>query len=137
MPGRLIFDAQMDADPAQVGVLRRAARDAVGDSEQAEAVELVVSELLTNALCHAQCPCRLRVWTQKGALRVEVDDLTSGADDVLLGPPLEANIGGSGRGLQIVNAVADRFGVIDRAPRGKTVWAEIAQSLSVKGHFAF
>jgi anti-sigma regulatory factor (Ser/Thr protein kinase) len=109
----------------------------LGDSEQAEAVELVISELLTNALCHAQGPCRLRVWTQSGLLRVEVDDLTSGAGDVRLGPPLQDNLGGSGRGLQMVNAIADRFGVIDRAPRGKTVWAEIAQSLSVEGHFAF
>jgi|tagenome__1003787_1003787.scaffolds.fasta_scaffold20795672_2 anti-sigma regulatory factor (Ser/Thr protein kinase) len=138
----LIFDARMEADPAQVGVLRRAARKSLNDSERAEAVELVVSELLTNALCHGRCPCRLRVWAQSGAVRVEVDDQTPGAAAVVLGPPLADNRGSSGRGLQIVNALADRCGVIDRPPGGKTVWAEIGRSLSVEtlsveGHFAF
>jgi anti-sigma regulatory factor (Ser/Thr protein kinase) len=85
-------------------------------------LELVCTELASNALEHADGPRRLRLIRRSGAdqVRVEVDDASP---DLL--PTLGVSRSGPdrGRGLQLVNALA-RWGV-HRAHRGKTVWAEL------------
>lgn len=85
-------------------------------------VTLCVSELATNALVHGVPPGRgylLRLWLyeQGSALRVEVHDSGDGK------PRLRDPDGESGRGLLLVDALADRWGVGPRAP-GKVVWCE-------------
>ncbi|MFF3621347.1 ATP-binding protein [Streptomyces sp. NPDC002467] len=87
-------------------------------------VLLCVSELATNALLHG-VPSgrgyRLRMRRFEGAVRVEVHDSGGGR------PRIEDRDTGAegGRGLLLVAAVADRWGVGVRVP-GKVVWCEFA-----------
>jgi anti-sigma regulatory factor (Ser/Thr protein kinase) len=96
-----------------------------------ETARLVVSELFTNAVLHTdsgQVVCRVEA---SGArLRIEVADQGLGLDEDEgdCGTPgghgdVEAE---NGRGLMLVDALADSWGVITADRRaGCTVWAEI------------
>lgn len=90
-------------------------------------VVLCVSELATNALTHGVPPGRgylLRLLCREGGVvRVEVHD--SGGGEVRAPdaePDVEPEAEG-GRGLALVAAFADRWGVGERVP-GKVVWCE-------------
>lgn len=113
---------------------RRAATAALRESELAELaadVGVVVSELVTNAVLHARSRVEVRIRFLQPGVRIEVaDDSTAqitpttaaplGLDEEL-GVELEAT---TGRGLLIVTALADGWGV-EPTPRGKVVWAEL------------
>ena len=92
-----------------------------------EAVQ-VVAELAANAVLHGRVPGRdfrlaLRL-TPVGTLRVEVTDARGDRVPRPHDPATEDAEGG--RGLHIVAAYADRWGV-DRGPApAKTVWAELS-----------
>ncbi|MFE9723266.1 ATP-binding protein [Streptomyces sp. NPDC005794] len=91
-------------------------------------VLLCVSELATNALIHGVPPGRgFRVHLTWGsALRIEVHD--SGGGEV--GAPAHpVPLAEYGRGLVLVGALADAWGVGERDP-GKVVWCELAVSAS-------
>lgn len=79
---------------------------------------LLASELLTNAVCHARGPLTLRVWYSPRELGVEVTDRSTT-------PRPRARIADdaeeSGRGLMLVEALADAWGTRAEAV-GKTVW---------------
>ncbi|MGW7020667.1 ATP-binding protein [Streptomyces decoyicus] len=104
----------------------RAALVEWGVVERVEAVLLCVSELTTNALRHGVPPGRgfqLYVWPPAGGvLRLEVHDSGDGWPRVrtAAGPVDEG-----GRGLLLVEALADKWGVGERLP-GKIVWCEFA-----------
>lgn len=88
----------------------------------------VVAELAANAATHGRVSgrnFRLALLAHTDALRIEVTD-TRGADlPRLRTRTVDAE---SGRGLLLVEALADRWGVeLGPAPR-KTVWAELALS---------
>lgn len=85
-----------------------------------DAAELVVSELVTNALVHAGTPVSLRIVAEPTALRVEVHDGSSHL-------PVRrrwADTAGTGRGLLIVEDYCDRWGSTPTLA-GKVVWFEI------------
>lgn len=89
----------------------------------------VVAELSANAVLHASVPGRnfrlaLRL-TGETTLRIEVSD-TCGDQLPYEGGELPADDAESGRGLQVVRALADRWGVVAGPPPRKTVWAEIS-----------
>lgn len=89
-------------------------------------VLLCVSELATNALRHGVPPGRgfrihLYLDPTDGLLRVEVHD--SGEGEVRLGDEGAAPDAEGGRGLLLVAALADKWGVGERNP-GKVVWCE-------------
>lgn len=91
--------------------------------DTADAIALCVSELATNALLHGVPPGRgflLRLLRDGGVVRVEVHDSGDGRPRLA-----EGGDGESGRGLLIVSACADRWGVAPRVP-GKVVWCEFA-----------
>lgn len=95
--------------------------------ELADAAELVLSELLTNSLRHAQFPREHRIGTRYERigteLRIEVHD-ASETWPVLQKPAPDAV---SGRGLALVDAVTGgRWGVSERVGIGKLVWAMVA-----------
>ncbi len=94
---------------------------------RADDILLCVSELATNALLHGVPPGRgyqLSLGLSgNGVLRVEVHD--SGDGEVRI-PDTEAE-DESGRGLQLVAALADKWGVAERVP-GKIVWCEFADA---------
>ncbi|WP_326642307.1 ATP-binding protein [Streptosporangium sp. NBC_01755] len=110
----------MPADPEVVGKARRLAREALvawGISAVTEGVAMVVSELVSNAVVHGRAPITLSLHRHGRIVCGEVTD--HGAvwpTPLLAGPDSE-----HGRGLAIVAAYADRWGV-ESAPGGKTVW---------------
>ncbi|WLW54277.1 ATP-binding protein [Streptomyces sp. YU58] len=90
--------------------------------------EHVVAELATNAVLHGRVPgrdFRLALGLHDdGTLRIEVTDARGDRSPHL--PDPAAADAESGRGLLIVAAYADRWGV-DWAPANcKTMWAEVA-----------
>ncbi|MFD9508696.1 SpoIIE family protein phosphatase [Streptomyces mirabilis] len=100
----------------------RAAVSAWGGAERADDVELVADELITNALMHTEGAAivTLRVLSGPGRrLRAEVEDSSSA-----LPRRREAGESGvSGRGLLLVDRLADVWGVEARGG-GKCVWCE-------------
>jgi anti-sigma regulatory factor (Ser/Thr protein kinase) len=84
-----------------------------------DAVGLCVSELVTNAIDHAQPPYRLRLSEGGGALRIELEDATADLPIVRAQDPLQAR----GRGMFLIDTLASAWGVLP-ATNGKTVWAE-------------
>lgn len=92
-----------------------------------ESAELVLSELVTNAL-RVRVPSGRQVGVRivrspaDGLLRLEVSDAGAGRPEVRV--PGEEETGG--RGLLLVEALAHRWGVEERVGGvGKTVWVEL------------
>lgn len=84
--------------------------------------QLVVSELVTNALEHAQSPCEVTVLRSSHGVRIEVRDEGPGAPD----PQPPSDDRERGRGLRIIAALSSAWG-IDSDPTSKVVWAELAE----------
>ncbi|MDI2130882.1 ATP-binding protein [Yinghuangia seranimata] len=93
-----------------------------------ERAECVVAELASNAVLHgeeAKHDFRLALGYDAGSgvLRIEVAD--GHAAPLLTGPDAPCPNAESGRGLLIVAALSDRWGVRIAGAVGKTVWAEL------------
>jgi anti-sigma regulatory factor (Ser/Thr protein kinase) len=109
---------------ASVTQARRFATSAIADapSDILDAVAVMVSELATNSVRHAESHFTVRVERNGGALRIEVSDSGPGEPTVRSPGPTEP----TGRGLQIVRALADDWGVRPMPDgRGKAVWFTI------------
>ncbi|QOV37556.1 ATP-binding protein [Streptomyces ferrugineus] len=88
----------------------------------------VVAELAANAVTHGRIPGRdflLLVYVVGDTLRIEVTDTRADRLPHAEQPAPDAE---SGRGLAIVDALADRWGVSPGLPPRKTVWAEVGLS---------
>ncbi|WP_405824164.1 ATP-binding protein [Streptomyces sp. NBC_01390] len=105
-----------------------------------ERAEHVVAELSANAALHGRVQGRdfllaLTLDEAVGTLRIAVSDTRGECRPTIhqvQGPDDE-----SGRGLLLVDTLADRWGTESRPPSGKTVWAECALSpcnAEVPGH---
>ncbi|WP_437097150.1 ATP-binding protein [Streptomyces sp. enrichment culture] len=82
---------------------------------------LLVSELVGNAVRHTGARVfGLRLRRRRGWIRVEVRDPSRGLPCLM--PVQDMDV--SGRGLFLVDKLADRWGV-DLLPRGKTTWFEM------------
>jgi anti-sigma regulatory factor (Ser/Thr protein kinase) len=90
-----------------------------GLSELSFSAELLVSELVTNAVRYAQGQIGLRLVLEGGLVIEVLDD--SAALPRLRHPDDQDE---RGRGLQVVSQVAQRWGA-RRAVSGKIVWAEL------------
>ncbi len=111
------------ADARNVSRARTVVRDALEGSAAEEYLEpamLAVSELVTNAFVHAGTEITLVVTTVAGGVRVAVQD----GGSHLPTRRRYADTAGTGRGLQLVEELAERWGVEERAD-GKVVWCEI------------
>ncbi|MCW2569463.1 MAG: hypothetical protein JWN54_3560 [Mycobacterium sp.] len=82
--------------------------------------ELVVSELVTNAILHGTGPVALRVAPRPDGVRVEVQDGNRATPVRALSNPDAM----TGRGIALVESLARRWGV-EPVERGKVVWAEL------------
>ncbi|MBG0851612.1 SpoIIE family protein phosphatase [Streptomyces spinoverrucosus] len=89
--------------------------------EAADAVLLVVSELVTNALVHTQGPIGLNLTLGENRVRVAVSDASPRAPAKPVIVDWEST---GGRGLLLVEAVSESFGSVPVAG-GKQVWSEI------------
>lgn len=102
-----------------------------------ERAEQIVAELAANAALHGRVSNRdfrlvLTLDSTAGLLRVAVIDARG---EHLPSPPAECGTtldAESGRGLLLVAALADRWGVESYPPGGKTVWAECACEASAR-----
>ena len=109
-------------EPAESRRARRWAADqllAAGLDELRDDLELVVGELVANAVVHAGLPAEVVLFVAAPRVRVEVRDHSRLS-------PLRGRHGAesmTGRGLRLVESVARAWGV-ERRQRGKAVWAE-------------
>ncbi|MFD5401855.1 ATP-binding protein [Streptomyces griseorubiginosus] len=126
------FTQRLSATPRGARLARHLALDQLRawglpyDTPVSEAVAVIVAELAANAVTHGRVPGRdfeLRLSLVTGSVRIEVTDTRAEPLPVVRPPgPLDDG----GRGLVLVEALADRWEVLDREPSpGKTVRAEV------------
>ncbi|MFJ7784506.1 ATP-binding protein [Streptomyces albidoflavus] len=99
-------------------------------SPASDTAALLVAELAANAVTHGRVPGRdfeLAVKLLGRTLRVEVSDTRGERRPPGPGTsrPVPRSLAEDGRGLLLVEALADRWDVLDRVPVGKTVVAEL------------
>lgn len=128
---RKAWDLPFLAEPSEVAALRRLMRTHLtlwGLPDLVEAAQTCVSELVANVITHIGpgTPTTLAVAMNGTHLRIEVHDPNGQALPTLLSARTTAE---SGRGLALVTAVADRWGVIP-TETGKTTWCEIATEVT-------
>ncbi|MFF3602349.1 SpoIIE family protein phosphatase [Streptomyces sp. NPDC002463] len=123
LPSEAVGDWRLPREPRSVGRARELARAqlAAWDLEPlVDTVELLVSELVTNALRYGEGEIRLRLLRDR-TLVCEVWD--SGLVQPRRRRARDTDEGG--RGLQLVGLLSASWGS-RRTPRGKTVWFELA-----------
>lgn len=123
LDSRKVATWDLPADPAVVGEVRAwTTRQlaAWGLEELAFTTELVVSELVTNAIRYASAPIQLRL-IQDGTLICEVSDASNTAPHLRRARTFDEG----GRGLFLVAQLSRRWGTRHRT-NGKTIWAEQA-----------
>ncbi|MFI6012365.1 SpoIIE family protein phosphatase [Streptomyces sp. NPDC051243] len=118
-----VAEWRIGLDPVEVGRARAVVREQLHDwglPRLAHTAELLVSELVTNAVRHSHGrPVELRL-VRGDTLLCEVDD-----DDHDLPTLLNAgSLDESGRGLRVVSTLAREWGT-SRTSAGKTVWFEL------------
>lgn len=91
------------------------------DAETTDNTELLVSELVANALRHAGTGVRLRLAWQDDGVRVDVADGSRRTPR----PRLPDTVGEAGRGLFLVDQLARDWGVREH-DSGKSVWFLLA-----------
>ncbi len=118
--------------PTAVTAVRHQAMNAITgweaelDDELMHTVELLISELVTNAVRHAgPGQISMTVRLVEAVLRVEVCDSSPALPQLSFPDECSEN----GRGLFLVAALADRYGA-EPTPTGKRCWAEIDLSTS-------
>jgi anti-sigma regulatory factor (Ser/Thr protein kinase) len=113
----------LPVDPAVVATSRRLVEHQLttwGLSELAFETELIISELVTNAIRYGSAPIHLRLIYDR-SLICEVSDGTSTAPHVRRAGPGDEG----GRGLYLVGQLGERWGT-RFGPHGKTIWCELA-----------
>lgn len=116
-------------EASSVGAARRLVRgglasDGIGLRDRADLVDaasLLLSELVTNAIVHARTTVEVHLVTNDQMLRAEVSD----GSPTLPSPRRPTGLTGTGRGLQLIDDIASRWGVSSSGV-GKTVWFELA-----------
>ncbi|GGX57589.1 magnesium or manganese-dependent protein phosphatase [Streptomyces microflavus] len=124
-PGGRLRQHVAQNDPEALSSARHMIRAAVrawGAKERADEIELAADELITNALMHTDGGAVVTIRVMAGSerrLRVDVEDRSSA-----LPRRRDAGESGvSGRGLMLVDRLADVWGVESRGS-GKCVWCE-------------
>ncbi|MFE3324916.1 ATP-binding protein, partial [Streptomyces sp. NPDC059176] len=123
MPTEAVGDWRLPREPRSVGRARELARAQLVAWELeplVDTVELLVSELVTNALRYGEGEIRLRLLRDR-TLVCEVWD--AGLVQPRRRRARDTDEGG--RGLQLVGLLSAAWGS-RRTPRGKTVWFELA-----------
>lgn len=119
----LVLD--LPALPESAAPVRRALAELLVDhiaGDVRDTAALLVTELVTNAARHAGGELRVRAGLRTDTLLVEVSDTSPQLPEITGLPDWDAE---SGRGLVLVDALADRWGS-DPLPTGKRVWFELS-----------
>jgi anti-sigma regulatory factor (Ser/Thr protein kinase) len=123
--GRYSAEQQFPVEPRSIA----ASRDFVdrtlaqwGFSESSDIARLLVDELVTNAIVHAQSAAVVRLGHDDGrVLRIEVEDSDAAKEPTPAVPDESAT---QGRGLQLVDGLSRSWG-FERTAGGKVVWCEM------------
>lgn len=118
------FEVRLPPQPSSVARARARVRALLVASRREdllEIAELLVSEIVTNALLHAGTDIDLGATLDEHGLRVEIGD----GSLHLPSRRRYAATSGTGRGLMMLEAMADDWGVVRRRD-GKTVWFRVA-----------
>jgi len=122
--GTLVLN--IPAVPTSAAYVRRALADLLepcsGSADFGETAALLVTELVTNAARHAGGDLRLRADLHDHTLLVEVTDVNATLPVLAPAPGWDSE---SGRGLLLIDALADRWGS-ETDPPGKCVWFELS-----------
>ncbi|HUR18842.1 MAG TPA: response regulator [Acidimicrobiales bacterium] len=115
--------AHLERDPRSSATARRFVGETLKRwecDELLDTVNLLVSELVTNSIVHADSEAYIAVLLKPDAVRIEVTDHGQAV------PAVRTVDSGatSGRGLAMVEALASSWGVVPD-PEGKTVWFEV------------
>lgn len=121
VPADRIAEWDVPSDPAAVAAVRAAVGEVLerwGVSEEAFATELILSELVTNAIRYGSSPVRARLILDR-ALICEVWDGSSTSPHLRHAATMDEG----GRGLFLVAQLSDRWGT-RYTPNGKVIWTE-------------
>lgn len=121
LDARRIASWDLAADPALVSEVRASANRQLADwgvDEAAFAAELILSELITNAIRHGAGPIRVRLLYDR-ALICEVSDASNTAPHLRRAATTDEG----GRGLFLVAQLSRSWGT-RYLPQGKVIWAE-------------
>ena len=115
--------------PAELASAREARRfvaecaTRMARTEVVETAQLLVSELVTNAVAHAGTGVEVECAATEGGLRVSVVD---GSSHVPV-PGHPDTWDERGRGLALVDTLASRWGTDRHPDNGKSVWFELSE----------
>ncbi|MBZ9644126.1 ATP-binding protein [Streptomyces sp. PSKA30] len=130
------WDLAFLAAPEEVAALRRVLRIHLGIwglHDITDAAQLCMSELVANVIKHVGqgTPATLEVSLKGTHLRIAVNDPDTRALPTLVAAATDSE---AGRGMALIDAVADRWGVQVHGDR-KVTWCELATGLtSPNGH---
>jgi PAS domain-containing protein/anti-sigma regulatory factor (Ser/Thr protein kinase) len=127
-----VAEWEVPDDPAAVSRIRAEATrrlEAWGLGEAAFTTELILSELVTNAIRYGGSPISLRLLRDRDSLICEVADGTSTSPHLRRAAFTDEG----GRGLFLVAQMSRRWGT-RYTDRGKIIWAEQALDASAAGH---
>ncbi len=100
------------------------------DTELTQDTALLVAELAANAALHGATEggrCfRLRMEANETRLRIEVTDAQPTSYPPCTGNTESNETAESGRGIQLIEAVATQWGVANNCPYSKTIWCELS-----------
>lgn len=117
----------LSRDLTSVARARRLVIAQLGDwdlEEPADTAELLVSEVVTNALRHTRGPLRLNLQVLGSRLRCEVEDTAAGGLRRFVDVDSEG-----GRGIELLDLLTEAWGTTDTAT-GKTIWFELPSGSS-------
>ena len=128
-PRDLTVTCRLDPEPVQVGHAREQVRKALpgwGLDEHTELAEIIISELVTNAMLHGDGQIDVRLSCASGHLQAEVHDNGPGRP-VRYRPASDDE---RGRGLELIDGLIEQHGgargvVDDSNGPGKTVYVTV------------
>lgn len=118
--GRTVRELSLAPEPAAAREARRALTEVLleeGFEDRVSDAALAISEVVTNAVLHGREPITVRFLVGTDGVRVEVHDGSPVSPAFSMMDPTAV----TGRGLVLVSAVSDSWGV-DPDEHGKTVW---------------
>ncbi|WP_327319901.1 SpoIIE family protein phosphatase [Streptomyces sp. NBC_01235] len=124
LPASQVATWHIPADPSLVAPIRKQVVQQLAEWELSDAsftTELVVSELVTNAIRYGSHPIRLRLIHDATTLICEVSDNSHTAPHLRRAKTWDEG----GRGLLLVAQLTQRWGS-RHTPEGKTIWAELS-----------
>ncbi|WP_051812163.1 ATP-binding protein [Kitasatospora sp. MBT63] len=124
---------QFPGVPEAVGCARKLVRDALHRLPQVDDAELIVSELVTNAILHSRSGAGGVLWVEirrrRGVIRIAVTDEGAAGSEPSYRSTEEVD--DFGRGLAIMAGLADNWGASSDVDDSQTVWAELASPAEV------